>query len=285
MFGYVKPDLPYLYMKDDTLYKALYCGVCKSIGGTCGQCARFSLTYDIAFMSAIVHNLKGEDVKIKRAHCIIHPVTKRPIADRDDITDTLACLNVILAYYKAVDNVRDEGRGRLAKLFFGGAFKRAKKAYPELDRIVCDNYRKLYELEQSGETSVDKTADPFAVMIASISDELLRDRANAITYSFFYNFGKWIYLIDALDDYDKDVKRKCFNPFYSAYKAKDFHSLKCENGEEISFIMGAALSEISRTISEMRFSFNADLIRNIAVRGTTETTKRILSGKKPSKEI
>lgn len=50
MFGYVKPDLPYLYLKDDKLYKALYCGVCKSIGKTCGQKARLSLTYDIAFL-------------------------------------------------------------------------------------------------------------------------------------------------------------------------------------------------------------------------------------------
>ena len=32
MFGYVKPDAPYLYIKDDTLYKSLYCSVCKAIG-------------------------------------------------------------------------------------------------------------------------------------------------------------------------------------------------------------------------------------------------------------
>ena len=32
MFGYIQPDSPYLFIKDEKLYKALYCGLCKSIG-------------------------------------------------------------------------------------------------------------------------------------------------------------------------------------------------------------------------------------------------------------
>ena len=64
MFGYVVPDKPYLYLKDDTLYKALYCGICKSIKSSVGQIARFTLSYDMAFMSAIAHNILGVDVVI-----------------------------------------------------------------------------------------------------------------------------------------------------------------------------------------------------------------------------
>ena len=79
MFGYVTPENAHLYMKDDVLYKALYCGICKSIGGTCGQVSRLSLTYDVAFLSAIAHNIVGRDVTVKKSHCVIHPVTKRPI--------------------------------------------------------------------------------------------------------------------------------------------------------------------------------------------------------------
>lgn len=63
MFGYISPDRPYLFIKDETLYKALYCGVCKSIGAECGQMARSALTYDMAFMSALLHNIRGDDVK------------------------------------------------------------------------------------------------------------------------------------------------------------------------------------------------------------------------------
>ena len=284
MFGYVKPDNPYLYMKDDTLYKALYCGVCKSIGKTCGQCARFSLTYDIAFMSAVIHNLLGEDVKIERKHCVIHWITKRPIAQNDKITEALACLNVILAYYKVLDDLNDNGRGRGFKLFLSKGYKRACKNYPALDKIVKDNYFELANLEKSGEKSIDKICDPFAKMLQQLSEQLLGETASESSSNFFYNLGKWIYLIDALDDYDKDVKKGNYNPFYSAYGASDYSKLRQEKGEEISFIMSSVLFGIEDNLKGLKFRFNADLIRNIAQRGTMQKTKAVLSKDNGGKE-
>ena len=37
MFGYVKTDFPNMYMKDNILYKAMYCGLCTGIGKSCGH--------------------------------------------------------------------------------------------------------------------------------------------------------------------------------------------------------------------------------------------------------
>ena len=61
MFGYVRYDMPNLYIKDFMLYKAMYCGLCKGIGASCGQAARVGLTYDVAFLSALLHNIAGID--------------------------------------------------------------------------------------------------------------------------------------------------------------------------------------------------------------------------------
>ena len=277
MFGYVKPDTPYLYIKDETLYKALYCGVCKSLGRTCGQCSRFTLTYDVAFLSAVLHNILGVDVTVEKKRCIAHPIIKRPIAKPDEISDTLACLNVILAYYKVQDDINDNGRGRFLKLLFSPAFKRAVKRYPDFKRIVFENYEKLAKLEKAGEQSIDKICDPFASMLESLASRILGDGASESSYKFFYNMGKWIYLIDALDDYDKDIKKGNYNPFYCAYKSSDFTTLKTQNGEEISFIVSATLAGIEEGLKGLKFRFNADLIRNIALRGTMQKTKQILA--------
>jgi hypothetical protein len=263
-------------MKDDTLYKALYCGVCKSIGKCGGQCARFTLTYDIAFMSAVIHNLTKTDVEIKREHCIIHPITKKPMAKPDDISLNLGALNVILAYFKIKDDILDNGRGRLLKLLFSRGYKKCAKLHPELVEIVQTNYEKLYLLEQEKETSIDKIAHPFAMMLAELSDILLKEYKNEYTNAYFYNFGKWIYLIDALDDYDKDIKKGNYNPFYYAYRAENYSDLKSKHGEEISFIMSATLNGIESNFSNLRFGFNADLIRNISTRGAVGTTKKVL---------
>lgn len=283
MFGYVKPDLPYLYIKDEILFKALYCGECRSMGKICGQRARTTLTYDIAFLSAIVHNLLGVDVEIEQKRCIIHWIVRRPMAKPDDISGTLGCLNVILAYYKIKDDIEDNGRGRLKKLFLGKAFKRAKKLCPDFEKTVRENYIRLSELEKAGCDSIDRTADPFAEMLAILSDDILKDKKSEASYNFFYNFGKWIYLIDALDDYDKDIKKKNYNPFYAAYKKNGYSLLKKECGEEIAFIMNATLDGIRTNFEKLRFSFNGDLVRNISVRGTAAMTGLILkkeTGKK-----
>ncbi len=281
MFGYVKPDLPYLYMKDNTLYKALYCGICKSIGKCSGTCARFTLTYDCAFLSAVIHNILGKDVVIKREHCIIHPITKRPIAKPDDISISIGALNVILAYFKIVDDINDNGRGRLAKLLLNGAFKRAKKREPELERIVRENYAELSRLEKAGESSIDRIADPFANLLAQLSDELLGDKKTQESYQFFYNFGKWIYLIDALDDFDKDIKKKNYNVFVNIYKdVKSKEQLIKEKQSEIIQVFSGVLSVVADCARKLEYKFNHDLTDNVLMRGLSVQTKIIMENQK-----
>ncbi len=276
MFGYVTPDKPYLYMKDDVLYKALYCGVCKGIGRACGQIPRFTLTYDITFMSAIIHNLLGKDVKIRREHCVAHPFTKRPMANVDEITEELGSLNVVLAYFKLSDDVTDEKKGGIKRFFIRGGFKRAAKKYPGFVKTVETGYKKLYALEKGGENRIDAISEPFANMLKELSRALLNEKSTEFTDLLFYNLGKWIYLIDALDDYDKDLKNKSYNAFYAAYGAKNFDDLKAKNAEEISFILGSVISAIDESLLKLEFKFNADLIKNIASRGTKERTKTVL---------
>ena len=183
MFGYLVPDKPYLYLKDDTLYKALYCGVCKSIGKVSGQRARFTLTYDIAFLSAIAHNILGVDIEIKKSRCIAHPITTRPIAKRDEISDMLAGVNVILAYYKVKDDILDENKGNVKSLFLKKGYKKAKKLYPKIDKIVSKCYQNLLELEKACSPSIDMVADCFAIMLKEISNEVFKDKATENTES------------------------------------------------------------------------------------------------------
>ena len=69
-----------MYVKDTVLYKAMYCGLCKGIGCSCGTKGRFLLNYDLTFLSLFVHNVLNVDVKVEKQHCIIHHVKKRPVA-------------------------------------------------------------------------------------------------------------------------------------------------------------------------------------------------------------
>lgn len=276
MFGYLKPDNPYLYLKDDTLYKALYCGVCKSIGSICGQTARFSLSYDMAFMSAISRNILGIDVCIEKQRCVAHQIKKRPIAKVDELSKTLGAVNVILAYYKVKDDILDEHKGGFKSGLLKGGYKKAKKLYPEIDEIVKNGYSNLIKYERQNLDSVDIVCDPFAKILEEISAFIFKDKATEYTNGLFYAIGKWIYLIDALDDYDKDVAGKNFNVLYNVYKESDFSTLIAKHKQDICFVFSGIFAEISSNFKNIQMKYNTDLVTNILTRGIPTTTNKII---------
>lgn len=278
MFGYIQPDIPYMYVKDGLLYKALYCGLCKSIGGACGQAARFSLSYDMTFLSALLHNIMDTDVKVESRRCAAHPFVKRPVADDDEITRTVACLNTALTYFKLSDDVEDEKKGRVARAFFKKGYARAKKLHPEGAEIIRKNMEALRKLEKKNCSSIDMAADPFGTMIAELSDYCLGKFATEHTRNLFYGIGKWVYLIDALDDYDKDIRKKNYNPFFAAFGEPTKEQMLEKNREETDFIFRSVFAENAESLKNIKFYFNHDLTDNIILRGMPATTKRVMCG-------
>ncbi len=278
MFGYVKPEKPYLYMKDDTLYNALYCGVCKSIGKGCSQTARLSLTYDIAFFSALVHNLANEDVKITRQRCVTHWVRKRPMVEKGDrLTDLSAAINVELAYYKIKDDILDGNGGKIKLALFKRSHKRVLKKNPEISKIIEKNYSDLFKLEKDKCAVLDMVCDPFSKMMEELGGYALGDKSTESARKMFYFLGKWIYLIDALDDYEKDVKEGCYNPFYYCYgEKKTLKEVLSESGNDISHAFSDVFACLKAAVQECKFYFNKDLIENVIFRGIPSVTMKII---------
>ena len=156
------------------LYKAMYCGVCKGISASCGQCARMGLTYDVTFLSVILHNIAGVDVTIEKQHCLTHVLRSKPMACVDDMTKKLGALNTALVYYKYTDDIKDGDRGRGKRLWFVAGHKRVVRDYPEIERIVRDNLAEQEKTEKSKTDSLDRAADASANMMAEFSDYILK---------------------------------------------------------------------------------------------------------------
>lgn len=274
MFGYVKPNEPYLYKKDDVLYNALYCSTCKCLGKNCGQRARLTLTYDITFLSLIIHNIKGIDVDIKKSHCVTHIFRKRPMAKIDEIGLFCADVNVILSYNKILDDITDVNKGKIKRLFLKKAYKKACKRNSKIDEIVKEEYDALRRLENENCASLDVICDPFANMLKRISIYSLQEKSTPATENLFYQIGKWIYLIDALDDIEKDVKNKNYNPFVAIYGNKPFDEI-CKS-QELAIVLNGIFISIKEELNKIDFKFNCDLINNILLMGLPTETQRIL---------
>ena len=280
MFGYVKSDYANLYVRDTVLYKAMYCGLCKSIGATCGQKARFVLNYDLAFLSVWLHNVMGVDIVVNKEHCVVHPIVKKPIANVDELSKRIASLNVILAHYKIEDSIIDKDGGRIKKSFLRSSYKKAKALEPQLDEIVKNRYKELRELELKNVDSIDLSADPFGNMLKDVVKVLTGEEFNENIGEIAYNLGKWIYLIDAIDDYDKDLKKKSFNVFVNAYGFMSKEKLLKEKKQDIINAISPAIMRIGEKSRLIKYKFNHDLCDNILNRGLILETKRILEREK-----
>lgn len=288
MFGYINPDRPRLFIKDEKLYQALYCGMCKSIGKGCGNFSKTALTYDVAFMSALLHNLAGQDVKIEKRRCALHFIKRRPMAKPDDISIILGCVNTALAYYKLLDDKLDGDRKGLFAFMYKRGYKRALKKHPKAAEIIARCMEEQRRLESDGCDIIDMACEPTAIMLKDLSAYVLKDLSTEATEGLFYDIGKWVYLADALDDYDKDVKKGRYNPLYNAFKNDTKEEAVKEHGEEINFIFNSLFGDMRYRLAAVKFHFNHDLTDNIILSGIPQTSRRLVcckcgEGKKENK--
>lgn len=276
MFGYIRPYMPYVYQKDSVLYKAFYCGLCKSMGKNCGFRARMTLSYDMTFLTAFLHNINNVDVQMKKERCILHWFVPRYVTQEDEITQYVAAVNIILTYYKLQDDILDEKKGKFKSRFFQKGYKRAREKYPKVDEIVAKYMQVLHTLEREKCNSVDRAADPFGCLVTELVALSVGDKMTESIQKTAYNLGKWIYLIDALDDYDKDIQKQNYNPFIMAYMAKNKRELLNGYAEEIQFIFGNIFSENAMHVPQIQYHFNHDLTDNILLRGLPMQTQTIM---------
>ena len=239
--------------------------------------ARSALTYDMAFMSALVHNIRHEDVKINRSHCVLHFIKKRPIAEVDDITILLGCINTALAYYKLCDDKADGDKKGVFRHLYKRGLKRAAKKHKRAVKIVEVHTHAQSEIEKAGCNVIDMAAEPSAAMMKELSIYALDKYSTPETEALFYDIGKWVYLIDALDDYDKDVKKHRYNVLFNAFGAESKEKMVGENLEEFTFLFDSLFADMRERILKIDFGFNRDLTDNIILRGIPLKTRAILN--------
>ena len=239
--------------------------------------ARFGLTYDVTFLSVLLHNLANCDITINKERCVSHPIRRRGIAAPDEISEKSAALNVILCYYKALDDFTDTGKRSVKSAVFQNGYKRAKKKYPEIERMAAKRYGDLTNYEKSKTSSVDMVADPFSKLSAEFSSFVLGDSATEDTYKIFYFIGKWIYIIDAIDDFDKDKKRNEYNVFACAFPdCVSGEQLIKEHGNDVFSTLNSVFYHLKEGVENAKFYFNKDLIENVLLRGIPKQTDAVL---------
>ena len=283
MLGYIRTDAPDLRIRDQHVYRALYCGLCRRMGKCTGQCSRLSLSYDFVFLAAVRMSLCGEEHRETAGRCLLHPFKKRAFAIHSPTLDYCADASAILTREKCLDDVRDERgfrrlRGRFLSILFGSAGRRAAKRHPELQQTVAKKLAELHALETNPNApkSADLPAGIFGELMGAVFSEGLDAREARIARAFGIAIGHWIYLADAAEDLGEDEKEGRFNPLLHTFGHSDLTE------QELQAIRLAMLGKLKD--AENAFSLidafpgteYREILCNILYLGLPKATDRVL---------
>ncbi len=290
MYGYVRPHAPELKVREQEYYRAVYCGLCRTLGKCTGQCSRMTLSYDFTFFALVRMALNGEAPTMRARRCLVHPMRRRPMAEPNDALCMAAYLSAILAYHKVRDDLHDE-RGlkrttaTLVSPYLAALRRRAlRRDYTETDARVTAALRALSELEAARPASVDAPASLFGdLMAALLAHGLDGDRA-LLASTVGRHIGRWIYILDAADDFEEDARRGRYNPLaclYATPGAPPMTTLPPEKREEVRVALFSELLELERAFDLLDTSDDPDLggiLSNLLYLGLPREAERVLFG-------
>lgn len=291
MFGYIRVDQANLLGKEYTAYKGIYCSLCRQLGREYSVLARFILSYDCTFFAMTALDLAEQPPCYHQGRCRFNPLKKCQYADSDTKALSLAAaLSVISAYYKLRDNLNDSPWNRrivyrMVQPFFARWHRKAARSFPEIDTSVAKMLNDQFRAEQDPGCVLDEACEPTARMLSEmcalltetipLRAPLEKEKTKRILQTMGYFLGRWIYLIDAADDYREDCKHHQFNPF-----------LLTEHDDLPAYLEAS----LNHALSEALLSYGLydkgrfdSIIRNVLCESCVKIQNKIIADFKPEK--
>ncbi len=279
MFGYVLPVREKLPEKERAVYRAAYCGLCRSLKHRYGFRARFFVNYDMTFLYFLLQRQPpGEPL---RCACPARLFCKKECLADDGVMGYAADLSVLLSYWKLRDARQDggffrAGTARMLLLFYRRCYRKAAARQPQRDALFSELLTKLRELEQAHCTSLDRAADAFAKLLEACAPGDTPDRERP-TRLLLYHVGRFLYLTDALEDLPKDNRSGSYNPLRYRFTLHD-GKLTDADSRELRRTIEASVSMAASALSLLPESWAQELLYNIIYYGLPAVLQAVAAG-------
>jgi len=275
VFGYITVDKPELKVKEHEAFRSYYCGLCRTLR-TYGAEARLTLSHDCSFLYLLAASLTEVPPRVEIRRCFLHPTLRRAMT-LDAGADYAAAVNILLAAGKLRDDVADDknplawagAKGLLA------AERKARGRYPKTALVIEEQMLELSALEREGCKDIDRTANAFAQMLARVMVLSGYGEPRAMK-SLGYHIGRWLYLIDAYDDVQKDMKKGRFNPYISRFGAGAEKEAAIK--ESARFNLYASLAGACAAFDLLEIKKNKPILENILYSGLYKRTEWVING-------
>ncbi len=222
VFGFVTASLKELTENQQKRYNTVYCGICRQIRLRAGQSARLGLSYDMAFLALLLMSLYEPEEQSGARACSLHPVKPKPWVDNEYI-QYAADMNVLLAYYKAVDDCNDDHslKAAMQARMFGKNCKDIAERYPRQSKAIVDCIGEISRLEGENCPNPDQPAGAFGRLMGEIlvyHEDIWAPTLQQLGLAL----GRFIYLADGAVDYRKDRRKGRYNPYLAMGTGEDW---------------------------------------------------------------
>lgn len=274
------PDKPNLYMKDYALYRGFYCGLCHEIGRCQGQCLRMGVNYDVTFLSILYHGLWEETPIPQKKACVLHPFRKKAVV-LGEKQQTMAYLNTLLLDFKCQDDVLDGQTSRkAAQNLFARQIKKAKAKLPEVASVLQKTAIEQQKTEAQKPTSWRIAAEPFADCMQEILRLVCKEKYTPFVGNVGYHLGQYVYLMDALDDYEDDRKKGRYNPLALRYGEETKAAMVAAHKEELQEEIEDILNEIKENYRNVAVFATEGIVTNTLWMGLRYRAQQLLEENK-----
>ena len=180
----------------------------------------------------------------------------------------------MLTYHKLRDDLSDKGFGKklIAAVllpFFSSARKKAGRLYPDMDKKLAKAMKEQGRIEKERTASIDKAAHPTGAMMSAVFSPLGRDREQRELLSRFgYLLGRYVYLCDALDDLEGDVKSGSYNPLcVMFYNDNDNGTARKKAKKYCTDSVMLTLGDLAEVYTKLQPVKHKDIIDNVIYLG------------------
>ncbi len=264
MYGYVTTNSPELKVRENAELSAWYCGLCSCLKKEFGRAGQLTLNHDMNFLVLLLNGLYEPHKKVFEGRCIAHPLAKRTFYT-SELSRYAADMNILLAWYKVVDDWKDEKKLK-ARAMITGLRKSARKVfdkYPDKARAVREYFKKLSHYENTGCTDIDLVSGQFGKVMSLVCD-IYGDEWSGQLQSIGFSLGKFIYIMDAYEDMDEDAEKgnyNCLLKHVSNFETKE------KFDEFVYNVLNAIMAECARSFEILPITENAEILRNIIYAG------------------
>lgn len=257
MFGYVIANKECMSQEELNRYQGVYCGLCKALERDYGQLARISLNYDMTFLALFLSALYEPQEEQKHCRCVFHGMKERPMVENEYI-DYAAAMTIALMYYKCLDDWKDERKFASKKYadLLEKSYCKVKEKYPRQCESIEQSIWKQGLAEKDPVNSVDDAINAAGMLLCELF-VYKEDFWSEYLRTFGYELGRFIYLMDAVMDYELDLKKSNYNPLVKMHKKP----------EEVKELLEMAIGDATMEFERLPIMQDENLLRNILYGG------------------